>query len=127
MINRLEEALQKSVAQYLDTVLLADTVWFHPPNGGARSKAEAGKFKAMGVKAGAPDICLFRNARAYFIELKGGRGTASKNQKHMHERLGDAGCPVAICRSLAEVQGTLKGWQIPTRDKGALVEVRPAP
>ena len=31
----------------------------HVPNGGARSKAEAGIFKALGVKAGFPDlICL---------------------------------------------------------------------
>ncbi len=30
----------------------------HIPNGGARSKAEAGILKAMGVKAGMPDLVL---------------------------------------------------------------------
>ena len=31
---------------------------FHVPNGGGRSKAEAGRFKMEGVKAGVPDIFL---------------------------------------------------------------------
>lgn len=30
----------------------------HIPNGGTRSKSEAGRFRAEGVKAGVPDICL---------------------------------------------------------------------
>lgn len=46
---------------------------FAIPNGGSRHKAEAGKFKAMGLKAGAPDICLpIRRGPwpALWIELK---------------------------------------------------------
>lgn len=31
---------------------------FHIPNGGKRGKAEAGRFKAEGVKPGVPDLCL---------------------------------------------------------------------
>ena len=31
---------------------------YHIPNGGARSKPEAARFKAMGVKKGVPDICI---------------------------------------------------------------------
>lgn len=31
---------------------------YHIPNGGSRGKAEAGRFKASGVKAGVPDIFL---------------------------------------------------------------------
>ena len=31
---------------------------FHVPNGGARSKATAGRLKAEGVKPGVPDLCL---------------------------------------------------------------------
>ena len=30
----------------------------HIPNGGKRGKAEAGRFRAMGVKSGVPDIFL---------------------------------------------------------------------
>lgn len=31
---------------------------YHVPNGGKRSKSEAARFRAMGVKAGVPDIFL---------------------------------------------------------------------
>ena len=31
---------------------------YHVPNGGSRKKSEAGRFKAEGVKAGVPDLCL---------------------------------------------------------------------
>ena len=31
---------------------------YHVPNGGSRHKAEAGRLRAEGVKAGVPDLCL---------------------------------------------------------------------
>lgn len=50
---------------------------FHIPNGGSRGKAEAGRFRAMGVKSGVPDLCL-PVARGpwhgLFVELKRTRG-----------------------------------------------------
>lgn len=56
----------------------------HIPNGGYRSKAEAGRFRAAGVKGGVPDI-LLPVARGGFhglwIELKrkeGGRVSAGQ-------------------------------------------------
>jgi hypothetical protein len=56
---RPEEALQRSVvgllAIYENRGLLT---YAHVPNGGRRSKAEAGAFKAMGVRAGVPDLLI---------------------------------------------------------------------
>lgn len=58
---------------------------YHIPNGGSRGKAEAGRFKAEGVKSGVPDICLPVARGEYhglYIELKrrqGGR--LSVNQR----------------------------------------------
>lgn len=52
---------------------------FHIPNGGGRSKAEAGRFKMEGVKAGVPDLFLpvaRGQWHGLFIEMKrraGGR------------------------------------------------------
>lgn len=46
---------------------------FHIPNGGFRTKSEAGRFKASGVKSGVPDICLPVKRGFYsglYIELK---------------------------------------------------------
>lgn len=46
---------------------------FHIPNGGTRTKSEAGRFRAEGVKAGVPDIFLPAPRGTYaglFIEMK---------------------------------------------------------
>ena len=62
------------------------TLMYHVPNGGKRSKAEAVRFKAQGVKAGVPDICLPVPRGKYhglYIELKrvkGGRVSAAQEE-----------------------------------------------
>ncbi len=79
---------------------------FHIPNGGTRNRAEAGKLKAMGVKAGVPDIFLPVARGAYhgcFIELKRpadrGRsvGIVSDKQLEWLRALQDQGYYVAVC------------------------------
>ena len=50
---------------------------FHIPNGGRRSAAEAGRFRAMGVKKGVPDLFLpvaRGGFHGLFIEMKRRRG-----------------------------------------------------
>lgn len=50
---------------------------YHVPNGGSRHKAEAGRLRAEGVKAGVPDLCLPVARGQYhglYIELKRQRG-----------------------------------------------------
>lgn len=58
---------------------------FHIPNGGKRSKAEAARFKAMGVKSGVPDLFLpvpRGNYHGLWIEMKRTKdGKVSENQK----------------------------------------------
>lgn len=79
---------------------------FHIPNGGTRNKAEAGKLKAMGVKAGVPDIFLPVPRGPYhglFVELKRpadrGKsvGIVSEAQMEWLRRLQDQGYYVAVC------------------------------
>ena len=56
---------------------------FHVPNGGSRHKLEAVRFKAEGVKAGVPDICLPVARGDYhglYIELKREGGKLSHSQ-----------------------------------------------
>lgn len=74
----------------------------HIPNGGSRSKAEAGRFKAEGVKAGVPDICL-PVARGGFhgcyIELKretGGR--VAPEQVYWLEQLAEQDYYTEVCK-----------------------------
>lgn len=54
-----EEDLHMAVFEWIflhETKYPALQFLMHSPNGGGRSKAEAGKFKAMGVRKGVPDI-----------------------------------------------------------------------
>lgn len=110
-----EDSFQIDVVEFL-ALGLTDGAWFcHVPNGGKRSKAEGGKFKAMGVKAGCPDLLVVWRGRSFWIELKTRTGTLSTNQKNTHAALIGAGSPVATCRSLADIETTLRGWGIPLR------------
>lgn len=74
---------------------------FAIPNGGARSKADAGKLKAEGVLAGVPDLMLpvARDGwHGLFIELKRPKGgTTSTEQSTMHRDLWDQGYCVVTC------------------------------
>lgn len=53
---------------------------FHVPNGGYRNKAEAVKFKAIGLVAGVPDIIFLWKGKTYFFEFKALNGTLSDSQ-----------------------------------------------
>ncbi len=109
-----EQALHLTVAQYLDLALPDDAVWTTIGHGVRLPIGLAKKLKRIGVKAGMPDIAIFWRG-AFFIELKTPKGDRSKAQREMHPRLKQAGAQVATCRSVPEVQGTLKGWGIPVR------------
>ena len=127
--NRPEEALQRAVAEFLDRALPTEgVVWFHCPNGGARSKAEAGALKAMGVKAGIPDICVISRVNkrdramsllgqpfVLWIELKAKGRTPSVAQRHWRMRLIDAGCKWTLAHSVDEVEVILRGYGVPLR------------
>lgn len=85
---------------------------YHIPNGGARSKPEAVRFKAMGVKKGVPDICL-PVARGQFhglyIELKRQRGgKASDEQKQWIEDLRGQGYAATVCKGWKQAAGTIE-------------------
>ena len=118
-MKRPEEALHRQVAAFL-RLTLADGAWFcHPANGGARTPAEAGILKAMGVRAGTPDLLIVHAGRAIWIELKAQRGTVSAQQAGTMADLRAAGCPVYVCRSLDDVIAALHEAEVPTRARAA--------
>ena len=75
---------------------------FHIPNGGSRHKAEAGRFRAMGVKPGVPDLFLPVPAGGYhglFVELKRTKGgRVSPEQREWMDALRERGYCAALCR-----------------------------
>lgn len=112
-MRRPEQALHIAVANFLRVALPPHVAWNHVPNGGARSKAEAGIFKEMGVRAGWPDIQIVHQGRLYGIELKADRRKPSDAQERCHTDLMLAGADVDVCRSLEEVERRLRLWNIP--------------
>jgi hypothetical protein len=118
--HHLEDDLHIAVVRYLSLALPDDAFWFHVPNGGKRGKAEAGRFKAMGVKAGVPDIVIIYGGAPYFIELKADKGRLSKAQRETLEALVKAEAVVKVCRSLEEVSELLDWeWEIPLKARPA--------
>lgn len=121
MIKRPEQDLQKQVAKLLDTCLALNVVWFHVPNGGYRSKAEAGIFMAMGVKPGVPDLIISwagpDGPLVLAIELKAGTGKATTAQIEMMDRMRSCAWFVSEARSLDEVMALLKRYHVPVRAK----------
>lgn len=65
-----EEALQASFVSTL-ALLQPKALYFHIPNGGARTAAEGIIFKMVGVRPGVFDFqFLYRNAQTLFLEFK---------------------------------------------------------
>lgn len=92
-------------AQYQSGAFPELVLLYHVPNGGHRNKAEAGRFRAEGVKAGVPDLCLpvpRGGFHGLYIELKRLKGSkTSEDQKAWLSRLEEQGYCVALC----------KGWE----------------
>lgn len=80
---------------------------FHPANGGARSKGEGGKLKAMGVRPGVPDFLLpLPNGRwlGLAIELKASDGVVSSVQSEWLTDFRQVGYLVGVARTLMEFE-----------------------
>lgn len=73
---------------------------FHVPNGGKRNAQEAARFKAMGVKAGVPDLCLPVPRGGYaglYIEMKYGKNKTTDKQDEWIRNLIEQGYLVKVC------------------------------
>ena len=113
-----ETAIHIDILRYLRAVL-PDAMVFHVPNGGLRSKAEAGKLERMGVVAGIPDILVWtRGGLTLAFEVKTSRGQLSPDQSAVHEWMRSAGFRVAVVRSIDETREALAAWKIWTREVG---------
>lgn len=104
-IRRPEQAMQIALLQWAELVqvgqhTLAD--WLtHVPNGAGRSPVEGAILKAMGVKAGMPDLILPIRTSVYaagYWELKAGNEKPSEAQIERHAMLRAGGAYVTISR-----------------------------
>lgn len=85
----------------------------HSPNGGRRTAREGARFKAMGTKAGFPDLilCVMRKGYgALFIEMKTDKGSQTPTQKAWQHRLTEQGYLYKVCRSFEEFQHIINDY-----------------
>ena len=115
-MNRPEQTFQMAVSQYLNAVLPAGAGHTAFPSGGGG--AIRGSFlKAMGLRAGMPDVFVFHQGRAFGIELKAEHGRLSTVQRATIGELSTWGVPVAVCKTLDEVASALGMWGIPIKGR----------
>lgn len=113
-MRHLEDSLQKRCVmwfslQYREYAKLLH----HSPNGGKRNAIEAAKFKAMGVRAGFPDLILCIARQGYhglFVELKTAKGRQSDNQKYYQAVLEEQGYKYVVIRSIEDFISTINEY-----------------
>lgn len=91
----------KNLAQLYPRYAPAADRTFAIPNGGGRSKGEAGRLKAEGVKAGVSDLFVAWPAgdrHGLWIEMKSMTGYPSREQKTWINESMDLGYHAAVCR-----------------------------
>lgn len=113
----------KEIKQSEDNLQKACVKWFklqypkklihHSPNGGKRNAREAAKFKAMGTKAGCPDLMIYQQTTDYVglaIELKVGTNKATENQDAFIAELRANGWYVVMVYRMDVFINTVKGY-----------------
>lgn len=107
-----EYQFHKMVVDWLDIALPRGCIYHHSPNEGKRHVNYHVKMKAMGMKAGFPDLCLFVPQRYFwdgvacsiFLELKKKGGRVSPSQRQIHEKLIATGAAVAVIDSFSKLK-----------------------
>lgn len=109
-----EDGLQKACVAWFDYTHRELSLYLHhSPNGGRRNASEAAKFKAMGVRAGFPDLVLLvpRGKCPFLaIELKYGRNGQSQRQKAYQKAFEAIGVRYVVVRSLSEFRKAVEDY-----------------
>ena len=109
-----EDTLQKACVAWFDYTHKDLSLYLHhSPNGGFRNASEAAKFKAMGVRAGFPDLVLLvpRGKCPFLaIELKYGRNGQSERQKAYQKALEAVGARYVVVRSVEEFKKVVEEY-----------------
>jgi len=105
-----EDQTQHAVMAHLKVRARHGLFWFAVPNGGWRTKAEAGVFSATGVVAGVPDIILIFGGHVYGLEIKKQGGRLSPVQIKAHAAMISAGAIIATADGLTDALLILEHW-----------------
>lgn len=115
-VQRPEQAIQRQCALILQRFVPP------PPEGPcwsainpipAKSAAVAGISKAMGMRAGVPDLLMIQQGRALFVEFKNRKGSLSAVQTAMRDEIEAAGGRFMVARDVEEFLSILRDAGIP--------------
>lgn len=116
-MQRLEEATHRAIANFLRVSLPKPWLFFHPPNGSRRGKAEGGVLKMLGMRAGLPDLFVIGPQRVLCLEVKAPKGSLTPAQADAIEALAACGIPTVVVRSLEEAERFLREQGVPLRGR----------
>lgn len=105
-----EGEAHSGIIEYLEIALPAAAVFHHSPNEGKRGRRAQRDIKALGTRAGWPDIEIVHEGRIYFLEVKRVGEKPTEVQEEVHTKLRAAGAGVEVCYSIDDVRRILEGW-----------------
>lgn len=85
-------------------------LFLHYPAGEVREERTAAKLKAMGTRAGVPDLLLTIDGRPYGLEIKTIDGRLSATQREMQREMQDAGWIIATAHGVDSAVAILMAW-----------------
>ena len=85
-------------------------VFIHVPNGGKRGPVEGAIFKGLGVRAGAADLLLWHDGKAFALELKSERRHATEAQLQFLADMKKAGAFADVAVGLNAALRKLEDW-----------------
>lgn len=113
-MKHIEEHLQESCVRWFDLQYPQYRLLLHhSPNGGRRNAREGARFKAMGTRAGFPDLILLKpSISGHFlaIELKTDKGRQTESQQEMEKAVVAAGGRYAVVRSFDDFHNIVDFW-----------------
>lgn len=124
--QRKEEPIHIAIKNYLESILPSHFIVHHSRNGGM-SKAENGRSKAMGTKAGWLDLVVVGEKDVgplmplvvpsmWFFEVKDEDGVLSDKQREFIKKLDRLGIPHCVVRSIDEARVWVQKFGLPSRE-----------
>ena len=107
-----EGLLQKAVVQHLKLTTVPGIVYFSVPNESKRSAVTAGDLKAKGMRPGASDLVIFREGRAYCLEIKAKGEKQTDTQLVFEADCLLAGVPYACVDCIDAAITVLRSWGV---------------
>lgn len=112
-----EAAIQAQIVKFLRAVLPKNYRVVAIPNASLRTRSGRAGNAVAGLTPGVPDLVIFGDGSAFFIEVKNARGKLSDAQSEWANWCVVEGCMAWCCaRSISDVRTALDQWKLPTRE-----------